>query len=557
MPMQSSFEGSQALYRTLWDLVPDAVVVVDSDQLIRFANPAVWETFGHQPDDLVGKPLAMLQPERLRAAHRDGFSRYIASHARSLDWRRVELTALHANGREIPVELSFAELQLDDSHWFVGIFRDVTERKTHEAALLHSANYDSLTGLPNRSLLFDRFDKALASAKRHGRRLGVLYIDLDNFKVINDTLGHDSGDLLLCQAAERIQACVRDGDTVARTGGDEFVVLLAEVGQPSDLARIADRMLKSMRLPFQIGEAKGFSGASIGSCLFPEDGASRTELLRRADLAMYKAKEKGRNRVQHYSEKLQEQIRSRMAIEQALRMAIERGELQLHYQPQVDLGSGRIVAAEALLRWHNAELGAVAPDRFIPIAENTGMIVSMGAWVIERACRDLAHWRQRSGASHCRIAINLSPRQFEQDALQKVIDAAIERHGVPASALEFEITESHLMTDPDHIAKVLHDLRDAGCTIALDDFGTGYSSLSYLRNLPLDCLKIDKSLVMDVSILVAVIQLARSFRLKTIAEGVEDEHLATLLRELGCDMAQGYHFARPMPLSELTALEIG
>jgi diguanylate cyclase (GGDEF)-like protein/PAS domain S-box-containing protein len=541
---------SETRHRTLWEISTEAIVIIDRDSIIRFANPAVERTFGWRTDELIGKNIELLQPEHLRAAHRAGMARYLSGDERKLNWASVEIQALHRDGHEIQVDLAFSEMHLSQKSWFVGTFRDITERKRHEEELLHSAKYDSLTGLPNRVLLFDRMDQALHISRRHNSTFGVLYIDLDNFKVINDSLGHDSGDELLREAGRRLLTCVRDGDSVARVGGDEFVLLLTDLQRVDDIDLVAQRALTAMSQVFNVGASEGFVGASIGAALYPHDGRTRSELLQHADIAMYRAKEYGRNNYQRYAEHMQARYKLRMSMESLLRKAIEANELSLHYQPQIELGSGRIIGAEALLRWENPTLGRVSPVQFIPLAEETGLIVTIGNWVIDRACCDAASWIHTAEGNQCRVAINLSARQFSDESLLDSISSAISRYELSPEKVELEITESLVMQSPEQASAVLNDLRKLGCQVALDDFGTGYSSLAYLRHFPLDCLKIDKSLIQDVGIVRAVIQLAQSFGLKTLAEGVENEPVLALLRHLGCDIIQGYYYSKPLPLAE-------
>ncbi|MDC8773457.1 EAL domain-containing protein [Roseateles albus] len=546
----AELRDSEIRHRTLWEMSSEAIVTLNVNGIIAFANPAVFGIFGYQPVELIGKAIAVLQPERLRERHLNGMARYKASGRRSLDWASIETQGLHKDGHEIQLELAFTDMQLSQTRWFVGTFRDITQRKAHQEALMRSANYDALTNLPNRLLLYDRIEHAIAFSKRHGSTFAVLYLDLDNFKIINDTLGHECGDLLLCEAARRLLTCVRDGDTVARMGGDEFVLVLSEMQSKNDVDRVAQRALDVMSASFNLASREAFVGVSIGASVFPDDASTRVDLLLQADIAMYKAKDLGRNNYQRYSEQMQARFKWRMSTEVLLRHAIEADELVLHYQPQIDLRSGRIVGAEALIRWESPSLGRISPAQFIPLAEETGLIVPIGRWVIERACRDAASWMRSTEGAHCVVAINLSARQFNEEALMAGITSALSENQLAAHHVEFEITESMVMQDPVSASGILKKLRDMGCKVALDDFGTGYSSLAYLRTFPLDCLKIDRSLVTDVAIVCAVVQMAQAFGFKTLAEGVEDEAVLAVLQDVGCDIVQGYYYARPMPLEE-------
>lgn len=548
--MLAELRDSEIRHRTLWEMSSEAIITLDVNGLIAFANPAVFRIFGYQPQELVGKDIAVLQPQGLREGHSKGMARYVASGQRSLDWASIETQGLHKDGHEIQVELAFTDMQLSQTRWFVGTFRDITERKSHQEALTRSANFDALTNLPNRLLLHDRIEHAIALSTRHGGTFGVLYLDLDNFKIINDTLGHECGDLLLCEAARRLLTCVRDGDTVARVGGDEFVLVLSEMQSKDDVDMVAQRALTVMATSFNLAGSEGFVGVSIGASVFPDDASTRVDLLQQADIAMYRAKDLGRNNYQRYSEQMQARFKWRMSMEVQLRYAITAGELVLHYQPQVDLKSGRVVGAEALIRWESPSLGRISPAQFIPLAEETGLIVPIGRWVIARACRDAASWMRSAEGADCVVAINLSARQFNEEALMAGITDALSENQLAAHHVEFEITESLVMQNPESASNILEQLRSMGCKVALDDFGTGYSSLAYLRTFPLDCLKIDKSLITDVAIVRAVVQMAQAFGFKTLAEGVEDAAVLSVLQNLGCDIVQGYYYARPMPLEE-------
>ena len=544
----AQFRDSEIRHRTLWEISSEAIIIIDMANVITFANPAVMEVFGYQAQELIGLNISVLQPERLQQAHRQGMERYMGSGLRTVNWLHVDTQVVHKVGYEIEVELSFGEMKLSDERLLVGTFRDITERKRQQEALLRSANYDSLTGLPNRVLLHERIEQALSNARRHSLAFGVLYLDLDNFKIINETLGHESGDQLLCEASRRLLTCVRDGDTVARVGGDEFVLLLRVMQKNDDIDVVAQRALVALGKSFNLSGSEAFVGVSIGASVFPQDAANRSDLLQHADIAMYRAKDSGRNNYQRYDEQMQSRFKWRMAMEVQLRYAIEAGEFVLHYQPQIELSSGRVIGAEALVRWESPSLGRVSPAQFIPLAEETGLIVPIGKWVIQQACRDAARWIHSDEGQGCAVAINLSPRQFNEVDLFDTISQTLLDCEIAAHHVEFEITEGLVMTNPGHASEVLQKIRALGCAVALDDFGTGYSSLAYLRTFPIDCLKIDKSLINDVAIVRAVIQLARSFGFKTLAEGVEDEEVLVVLRDLGCDIVQGYFYARPMPL---------
>ena len=450
----------------------------------------------------------------------------------------------------------------------IEVSRDITSHLTlleslrdKEAKLEHLAQHDALTGLPNRVLVVDRINHAIDRAKRHGGHAVLMFLDLDLFKRVNDSVGHAVGDELLRLVAGRLRACVRSDDTLGRLGGDEFIVLLEVTDKPQETAsRVAGKIAESISTPIAIEDHEFSVTTSIGVCIYPEDAHDAETMLRNADSAMYRAKDEGRNNLQFYSKEMTAQAFERVLLESSLRNAVERDELLLHYQPQIDLCSGKITGVEALLRWHHPELGLVPPSRFISLAEDTGLIHPIGEWVFERACRDMAAWR-RAGLPVARVAINISGKQFRDRKLDRKIAATIERAGCPAHWVELEITESFLMEDAQRSAQMLRRLQDMGMGIAIDDFGTGYSSLSYLKRLPITKLKIDRSFVRDIpedpndeAIARAVVALGKSLRLRVLAEGVETEAQKAFLEREGCDEAQGFLFAKPMPEAQLRAI---
>jgi diguanylate cyclase (GGDEF)-like protein len=434
------------------------------------------------------------------------------------------------------------------------VYREVTVRRQTEEKLRIVATHDPLTALPNRTLLHERLSHALAKAQRHGRQLAVLLVDLDRFKHVNDTLGHEAGDTLLQGAARRIYDCLRETDTMARQGGDEFVVLMDELADREPVTRVSQRILDAMIEPFVIDGHEIHVTASIGISVYPDDGRT---LLRNADVALYLAKEKGKNNYQFYSAQIDNFSRERLALESGLRRALERDELSLHYQPKVDVATGRTCGMEALLRWQHPQMGLVAPDRFIPIAEESGLIRPIGAWVLKTACMQNRAW-QRQGMQRFPVAVNLSPCQFAEESLFDDIKSALSASGLAASDLELEITESMVMNDPEQAIGILRRLKDLGIRVAIDDFGTGYSSLAYLKRFPIDSVKVDRSFVEDIpedvnsmAIAQAVIAMAHSLRLKVVAEGVESEAQLSFLRSEGCDEIQGHYFSAAHAASEI------
>jgi diguanylate cyclase (GGDEF)-like protein len=423
------------------------------------------------------------------------------------------------------------------------------------------AYFDTLTGLTNRTMFSRLLERMLADARGVGSAagFGVMFLDLDRFKVINDTLGHQAGDALLAEVAVRLKSAVRETDTVSRLGGDEFVVLMPHAKDTATLARIAHRVLMAVSLPFRFAGHELRVTASVGIATWPGDGDDEAALMKHADIAMYKAKEDGGNTTAFYTERMNIHSVERLAFESSLRRALERGELELYYQPKVDSQTRRITGVEALVRWNHPDLGLVSPAKFIPVAEDTGLIVPIGRWVLETACRQQATWA-RAGLPPLRMAINLSARQFDDEGLLGDIDAALRDSGMDPAMLEVEITESVLMRDASPGAGLLEELKRRGLRVSIDDFGTGYSSLSTLKRLPVDTLKIDRSFVRDLpsgeedrAITEAIVSMARSLGLTLVAEGVETKAQVEYLRERGCDELQGFYFSRPVPARQLEA----
>lgn len=442
----------------------------------------------------------------------------------------------------------------------VAILRDISERKRLETTIQYQATHDALTGLANRNLLHDRLNMAIAHAIRYGHSVSVVFVDLDRFKLVNDSLGHKAGDMFLLTIAERLQSTVREADTVARLGGDEFVLLLPEAVDNSLSANSVQRIMEVISQPILIGEKEFSVNCSIGIAIYPRDGDTSGLLIERADMAMYRAKEIGRNNFQFFTAAMNERLVERLRIVDALRDALERREFVLHFQPQVDLRSGRIVGAEALIRWQHPELGMISPARFIPLAEETGLIVPIGEWVVRTACEQNMAW-QRAGYGNLRMAVNLSMRQFAQPDLVQSIATVLTETGLEPHRLEIELTEGLVMTDVENAVGILRDLKALGVQLAIDDFGTGYSSLSYLKRFPIDVLKIDQSFVHDIAdspehatIVLSIISLAHNLRLRVIAEGVETDAQLAYLKKHDCDEMQGFYFSRPLPPGEFACL---
>jgi diguanylate cyclase (GGDEF)-like protein len=436
---------------------------------------------------------------------------------------------------------------------YAALFSDISELKENEERIRHLAYYDPLTRLPNRRLLEDRLHVALAHAHRNRLQMAVLFIDLDRFKRINDSLGHEIGDRLLVTIAERLCSSLREDDTVARIGGDEFLVVLSEIDGPDAAAQTAHRLIEALKRPVTVQTHELVVTTSIGISLYPDDSDSATELIKNADAAMYRAKATGRDSFQLYEPEMNARSLEHLALETSLHRALERGELRVHYQPVVDPARRRVVGAEALLRWQHPELGLMAPADFIPLAEESGLIVPIGEWVLRSACRQLAQW-QRAGRPGFRVAVNISARQFRDPGFVAMAERVLRESDMDAFGLTLELTESMLMDDAQETIDLLERLKGLGFRISLDDFGTGYSSLSYLKRFPIDELKIDRVFIRDIersaddaAIVSALIGLAHSLRLQVVAEGVETPAQLAFLSTRACDLVQGYHFSRPLP----------
>ncbi|MGI9024827.1 MAG: sensor domain-containing protein, partial [Burkholderiaceae bacterium] len=460
-----------------------------------------------------------------------------------------------------------ARFAQESIHFLQGISNTLAsamDRKVTDERLTYMAQFDALTSLPNRSLYLDRLSQTITQAGRDGSPIGVLFVDLDRFKMVNDTLGHGAGDEVLLQVAQRLQTCVRPGDTVGRLGGDEFAIALANLARAEDAGAVAQKIGEALLKPFDVNGHQVYVSASLGISIYPIDGSDPDTLLKNADTAMYRAKESGRNSYQYYLAQMNRRAIERLKIETQLRGALQRNEFLLHYQPKVNLGTGEISGFEALLRWQHPERGLVAPADFISILEDTGLIIPVGEWVLTTVCEQLVRWRHQ-GLSLRPVAVNLSARQFNQKHLDATIGDIIRASGVEPDLLEFELTESMLMSDSEAAVRTLKNIKSLGVRLSVDDFGTGYSSLAYLKRFPLDSLKIDRAFIRDVTtdaddatIAAAIINLAHSLKMNVVAEGVETEAQLNFLRKHACDEMQGYYFARPMPAAECTrALQEG
>ncbi len=548
---EQGLRASEERFRALVQHAADVILVLEPDGTVRHVSPAVQTVLGYEPDRLVGtRGWALVHEGDAQSAQ--------VFHAELLEQRgsrSVELRWQHRDGSWRWLEVKGTNLLHQAGvRGIVLNARDISRHKSLEAQLVQRALHDQLTGLPNRMLFMDRLEQALERSARRGKFAAVLFLDLDRFKLVNDNLGHDHGDQLLVQVADRLRGCLRRVDTIARIGGDEFTVLLEDVGVSADAALVAERIIEAFRGSFRIENQEIFVGASIGIALGGRDqGTTAQGLLRNADIAMYRAKANGRACFEVFKSSMRETVKGRLKMETELRRALDRGELRLHYQPQVDLRSARIVGLEALVRWEHPERGLVPPGSFIPIAEETGLILPIGRWVLETACRQASIWRADAEIGlDLVMAVNLSPRQFRHPRLVQDVGQVLAESGLDASGLEVEITEGTAMGDADATVKTLEHLKAIGIRLAIDDFGTGYSSLGYLKRFPIDVLKVDRSFVAglpanrgDAAIVRAVVGLTRALGLKAVAEGVETTEQLAELRGLGCDQGQGYLFGRP------------
>ncbi len=540
----------------LLETVGQAVVATDMQGQITYWNHAAEALYGWQADDIVGRDIAEIIPMQKTPAQAAEIKQKIAAG----ELWAGEFVVQRKDGSVFPAFVTDSPVCDDDGVLIgmIGVSVDISDRKQLEQRLLHQAFHDALTGLPNRNLFLDRTRHALSLSRRNDQAVAVLFLDLDNFKIVNDSLGHDVGDQLLVTVAERILGCLRDGDTAARLGGDEFAVLLENLATTNDAVVVARRLLEALRSPLHLGGHEMFVTPSIGIAIGAAAGEHAENLLRDADVAMYTAKRNGRARFEVFEPAMGSLALERLELEHDLRRAVERDELSLHYQPVVSLSDGSLAGFEALLRWDHALRGRISPDVFIPVAEETGLIVPVGSWALRTACRQLRDWQDAWPHSRAiNVSVNLSGRQFKEPGLAEIVAEVLCETGIVPGCLNLEITETIMMADEVGTSAVLRELEQLGVTLAIDDFGTGYSSLGMLRHFPVDTLKIDRSFVdglgaeSDDSVIVSgVIGLAHGLGLRVVAEGVETAGQLERLHDLGCDLGQGYFFARPLPAAD-------
>jgi len=553
-------KAAEQRFRSLFDLSPDPAWIIVARRFVE-CNEAAARMLGYpgRSEFLFVHP-SKLSPERQPdgEASSEKADRMIGI-ALERGLHRFEWVHTRADGSDFWAEVTLSAITIQEQEAVYCTWRDISERKIAEQQIEFLAYHDPLTGLPNRLLLQDRFEHAMACADRAKTKLALLFLDLDNFKNINDSLGHGAGDALLKEVASRLAECVRETDTISRQGGDEFLVVLPDLSDTDDALPVLAKILERLQEPFYADDDELSTSVSMGVAIFPNDGSDFETLLKKADMAMYRAKGAGRNAYRFFDEIMNVEAVEHLTMRNGLHRALERGEFVLHYQPQIELAGGEVVGAEALIRWNHPELGLVPPGRFIPVAEESGLIVPIGEWVLHEACRQAMAWK-RAGLPELSIAVNLSAVQFKRSNVEKAVICALQSSGFDPALLELELTESILIQNVEQVLAAVKRLKLLGVKLSIDDFGTGYSSLSYLKRFDIDKLKIDQSFVRDLArdeddaaIVRAIIQMARSLNLKTVAEGVEDIGILRRLRLLHCDEAQGYHIARPMPAEAFAA----
>ena len=546
---EQALRDSEQRYHLVMEGAGDAIILMEESGKIVEVNRRAVEQFGYSRDALLGMHGSELFPPEVQAEVKARYDRLVQTGER-ID---STSTAMRRDQRTFPMDIVESRVELQGKCLMLAIFRDISERKAAEERIHYLAYHDSLTGLPNRTLLIDRLEQAIRQAHRHNAMLGVIFIDLDNFKTVNDTLGHEFGDELLQGAAMRIRSALRSEDTVARLGGDEFIVLISDPKTTQDVAYVAGKIIESMAVPFIISGHTFHITCSIGMSVYPRDGKDSGVLMRTADEALYQVKKEGRNHAAFHTPEMHAAALEYVRMENDLREALKGNQFLLHYQPQVDLQTGKIIGAEALVRWLHPQRGLVPPTKFIALAEEKGIILPLGTWILEEACRQTRAW-QRDGVPVVPVSVNLSPLQCREVTLAHTVRRVLRETGLNPALLELEITESTLMAQTETLRARMIEIKNLGIRFSLDDFGTGCSSLSYLTRFPIDTLKIDRSFVRDMiddpkdlAVVDTIVDLADNLQLRTVAEGVEKMEQITLLKLLGCHSIQGYYFSRPVP----------
>ncbi len=573
--MNDQLRESERLHRYLVNTSPDIIYILDPDGKFTFINERIESLLGYSYKELIGKHYSMLVHQ-----NDSEVARYVFNERRVGDRasRNVEIrlkckddnTPRFFETRTLPIELSSMGIYKNEDNpkkrtylGTYGVARDITERKMAEETINFQAYHDLLTNLPNRALLRDRLSLAITQAKRNEEMLAILFLDLDRFKNINDSLGHVVGDELLQQVSTRLKSCVREGDTLARFGGDEFTLLLPNIAKgQEDVTKIAEKINHVLRDPFVIDGNELYVSASIGISIYPRDGANMDTLIKHADIAMYHIKDKGKNGYQFYSKDMTTPYFKNLSLDSGIRKALDNDEFHLMYQPQINIRTGEIVGVEALLRWDHPEHGPITPAEFISFAEETGMIVDIGKWVLRNACGELKRWRD-AGLPEIRMSINMSARQLAEKSIVKDISSILKDYNIPGHCLEIEITENTIMSEMDTVIYKLKELSNRGIQVAIDDFGTGYSSLSYLHKLPIQTLKIDRAFMKELnmkntgnSIINTIVAMAKGLNLNVIAEGVETQQQLDYLQEINCNEAQGFLFGKPLTADVITQILI-
>ena len=570
----NQLENSEKMYRYLVDSSPDIIYTLNHEGRFTFVNDRAYQLLGFSRDELIGKHYSILvHDEDLERARYVFNERRVDERASRNVELRLKCRGARSNAGDRTFNNTLMTISLNSIGMHVpdqdvkrleffgtyGVARDITDRKRAEEVISYQAYHDILTDLPNRILFKDRLGLAVIQAKRKQTELAVMFIDLDRFKLVNDTLGHVKGDELLQQAATRLKECLRKGDTLARQGGDEFTIVLPELHSHDDARLVADKFLEVLQAPFDLDGHEVHISASIGIAIYPKDGESIDELLRHADIAMYQVKALGKNGHSFYHDSMLEVSHQKIALEQALRRALEHDELEMFYQPQIDAMSGRITGAEALMRWNHPTRGRLSAGEFLPFAEENGLMLPISDWMIGALCRDMLQWNA-IGGSEIRLSLNLSPQYLDRGDFFEKMRGALARYGISPQQIEVEITENICIRNPQYAIEQLNKLCQLGVSIAIDDFGTGYSSLSYLHRFPIHTVKIDQSFVKEIHqedghypVILAIISIARGLGLNLIAEGVETEEQARYLRANGCLTMQGYLFYRPISLQDFMA----
>lgn len=548
---------SDGRYRAMVATVADGIVLLDETGKIHMFNPAAESIFGYSLMECIGRNSGFLFGEKADGGSNNSLQKYLRHTGDKIARYAREVTGVRKDGSIFPIELTVSPIDSSDGTMLLAVCRDITERKRTEHQLELLAKYDPLTGLANRTLFHEMLENALEAARRIDRNVGILFLDLDRFKDVNDTLGHPAGDELLKSVAQRLLSCVRTTDTVARLGGDEFAIIATLLDDSLNINRLAARIISTLNEPILLDGHKVHTGTSIGITIFPDDASEAEKLLKAADLALYQAKDSGRNNFKCYQSRMDEKVHARIRLENDLRNALENEKFELFYQPQLDLRSGRISGVEALIRWHDEARGLIPPDQFLPVAESSGLILQMTEWILRTACRQVKELRN-TGQFEGRVAVNLSPPDMKRPDLTELVSRTLKETGVSAEFLELEITEGMIMGSIETAVQTIEELHALGVGISVDDFGTGYSSLAYLKKFPVDKLKIDRSFISDLSenpddliISQAIINLGHNLNLRVIAEGVETEDHLLHLQRLGCDEIQGYFLCRPLPMDEV------